>query len=510
VVKLVKVIAGIAFMLFCGTVYAGQQAVIGPDTLLMSETNISQLPFFTSSSVASLQSSYDRTGGNTDYGNYVSTSAGTAVLADLNGPGAVVRIWSANPQGTLRIYIDKSPIPSVELPFSKLFDNSAMPFINPVAGRSSGGFYSYVPITFASHCLITVDQSAALYYQITSISYPQGTAVRSFSLPFNKADESALAVAALKWFGLTAPPTLTGFIKAIEIPSGKIVSVGTYKGSKVITSIRLKLPDVVNADLRKVILRMYFDGHKTPDVEAPVADFFGNAYGRTPFKSFLLTQSLDGSFEADFPMAFGKSANITLENGTGRQVTAEWSAVLHNAPFDTANEGWFHAGWNSEYTVTGRAHRWASVAGQRGKLVGIVQTMDGPGGLSFLEGDDQIRVDNQTWTQTPQTPTTVIGPWNGTGTEDCFNSGWYFSGGTDALPMNGALVRSDKGMIDCYRWFINDAPEFQSSLDAQVEHGEENTSPNVYYSSVAYWYSSGPMAELKPFPKANTITPPAP
>ena len=28
------------------------------------------------------------------------------VMADMDGPGAVVRVWSANPKGTLRVYLD--------------------------------------------------------------------------------------------------------------------------------------------------------------------------------------------------------------------------------------------------------------------------------------------------------------------------------------------------------------------------------------------------------------------
>ena len=36
-------------------------------------------------------------------------------------------------------------------------------------------------------------------------------------------------------------------------------------------------------------------------------------------------------------------------------------------------------------------HVWTKVTGQRGRFVGIVQTMAGTGGLGFLEGDDQFR-----------------------------------------------------------------------------------------------------------------------
>ena len=39
------------------------------------------------------------------------------VLAEAQGPGYVSRIWSANPDGELRIYIDGSPTPALAAPF---------------------------------------------------------------------------------------------------------------------------------------------------------------------------------------------------------------------------------------------------------------------------------------------------------------------------------------------------------------------------------------------------------
>ena len=502
-------VAGLAFIFTASSACNAQTGVIGPDTLLAQESDLSQLPNL-SGSVSYLQSSYDRTGGNADFGNYLSTSTSGAVLADMKGPGAVVRIWSANPQGTLKIYIDDNPVPVIQTPFSKLFDNSFPPFVNPIAGQSSGGNYSYLPITYANHCVITTDPSTSLYYQVTYVTFPSGTSVRSFALPLTASDTAALASAQAAWKALIVPATLPDLTKTQSVKPGSVYKLGSYKGSGVITQIRLAMPGTPDADLSNFVLRAYFDGHKTPDIEAPVADFFGNAYGRKPFKTLMLGQATDGSFEADFPMPFAHNATFTLENGSTQAADVAWSVDQARTPFNPAKQGYFHAEWNSELTVAGHPHVWAGITGQQGKFVGIVQTMSGPAGLGFLEGDDQVRVDDQIWTKTPQTPSTVIGPWNGTGTEDCFNSGWYFSGGLNALPMNGVFVRDDAGQIDCYRWFINDAPTFQSSLDAQIEHGGENDAPNVYYSSVAYWYSNGQRVPLKPFPQASDLHVPAP
>ena len=41
-------------------------------------------------------------------------------MMDAAGPGAIVRIWSANPAGTLRIYLDDAKKPTVETTMSDL------------------------------------------------------------------------------------------------------------------------------------------------------------------------------------------------------------------------------------------------------------------------------------------------------------------------------------------------------------------------------------------------------
>jgi hypothetical protein len=51
-----------------------------------------------------------------------------------------------------------------------------------------------------------------------------------------------------------------------------------------------------------------------------------------------------------------------------------------------------------------------------------------------------------------------------------------------------------------YRWHIEDPVRFEKSLTVSIEHGHANDQGNDY-SSVAYWYQTGPHAphdELPP------------
>ena len=265
-----KVLACCTLWLIVATsaVSFAQTAVVGPDTLLNQEADISQLPVL-SSNTALLASSYDRTGGNADFGNYVSSNGTRSVLADLKGPGAVVRIWSANPSGTLKIYIDDNPLPVVDQPFSRLFDNSTPPFQNPLSGMSSGGFYCYIPMTFAKHCVISTDSSPSLYYQVTSLSFPPTTVVRPFALPITAADAAALDNANESWWGEASNPAEPTINADRSIAAGKSLVLGSYNGPGRVHEIRLNLPGTSDSGLRKLVLRAHFDNHTAPDIEVP-------------------------------------------------------------------------------------------------------------------------------------------------------------------------------------------------------------------------------------------------
>ena len=482
-------------------------APVGVDTLLREETDLTRLPHLRDWA-SNLQSSYDRTGGNGDFQTFPAMTGTTATLADLAGPGAVVRLWSANPNGQLKVYIDDAPAPVIDVPFARLFDGSQPGFVPPLTQGSSGGFYSYLPIPYAKHCRITVDDPHGLYYQVNSLTLAANTPIRPFALPLTDADRAALQAAVHAWSSAGTGAPVPGRTWSVALLTGKTREIDHFQGPGVIRSLKFAAPTGI--DLRRLVLRGYFDGHQTPDIEAPVADFFGSGYGHKAFTSLLLSQTEAGVMQSRFPMPFARSARFTVENGLGKNVVVAWNAVMVHQPFRPAETGYFHAQWSQEVTKRGLPHVWTRARGQRGHFVGVVQTMAGARGLGFLEGDEQFRADAQPWGAS-LVPTTLIGPWNGTGTEDCFNSGWYFDKGPNALPVNGALVKDQSGgtgRINAYRWFLNDAPVFQRSLDAQIEHGGANDAPDTYYSSVAYWYASGPTQPWSVTPAAGQVGPP--
>jgi hypothetical protein len=116
------------------------------------------------------------------------------VLLDTDGPGAIVRIWTATTGGTLRIQIDGDEQPALEAPVADLLRGAVSPFVAPLAHVAARGNNLYFPFPFARHCLVTVDDIvspdpftgkplAKLYYQIGYRRYRAEDAarVRSYS-----------------------------------------------------------------------------------------------------------------------------------------------------------------------------------------------------------------------------------------------------------------------------------------------------------------------------------------
>src|ERR1700749_1067810 len=67
--------------------------------------------------------------------------------------------------------------------------------------------------------------------------------------------------------------------------------------------------------LKRIVLRIYWDGEATPSVEAPIGDFFGLGLGAYhPWQSEMLSVGSIKALNSFFPMPFGRHARITVTN----------------------------------------------------------------------------------------------------------------------------------------------------------------------------------------------------
>lgn len=124
---------------------------------------------------------------NDDWGtSFERTADGGVILADLKGPGAVVRLWSAEPKsGHVKIFIDGSSVPAVDRSFSDYF-GSAFPFsLSEICYDASSGKNCYLPITYNQSCKIVAYGDWGRYFHVGYRTFSEGTTVESFSLPLS-------------------------------------------------------------------------------------------------------------------------------------------------------------------------------------------------------------------------------------------------------------------------------------------------------------------------------------
>jgi hypothetical protein len=250
-------------------------------------------------------------------------------------------------------------------------------------------------------------------------------------------------------------------------------------------------------------LRITFDGHTT--VDTPVGEFFGSGLGKYETRSLM--QSIDttdnGAYTAWWPMPFSKNATVELVNTSPVAISggslAVTSAADPSLPADLAQDGtlgYFHATEHRGDTQPGVDWGFLNTGG-RGVFYGVTTAMRGkiaPGGsihpMSYLEGDERVYPDGS------KSPAMI-----GTGSEDFYESGWYFQdeewnraeGIPYAMPQAGLVsheTTSDGCQAVClnaYRMLMADAVPFGNGLEFDIEHGGDSDIP-AEYASTAFWY----------------------
>ena len=423
---------------------------------------------------------------NADAGHYIRVEdrddRQEYVMMDADGPGAVVRIWSANPTGTLRLYIDGDETPALTTPMADLLGGQHAPIVPPIAGVRGKGWNLYLPIPYATHCKITSDKGA-FYYHVNYRTYAEDTRVVSFQAAQLEANTKAIAEVARK---LAAPRTAGGVpsrgaamdLKATVLP-GQTITLASLKGPKAIHRLVLnpKAKDITTA-LRRGLLRMTFDGETT--VEAPLGDFFGTAPGVNPYESLPSGMTGDGEMWTHWVMPFSRSARIELWNTGDEPLELTGSAYMAKYEW-TDRSMLFHAKWRGETDVETRPFLdWRFLAARgTGAFVGASYQIYSPVERWWGEGDEKIYFDGQTF------PSHF-----GTGTEDYFGYAW----GCPELFSHAYHCQSrcdgpgTKGHNSLSRWHIMDRIPFESDFrfDMELWHW---TWCRVNLGVTAYWYA---------------------
>ncbi|UCD27349.1 MAG: DUF2961 domain-containing protein, partial [Planctomycetota bacterium] len=411
----------------------GCSAPITTESLLQEMTDLGRLTRLPDPAYTTKQfSSYDRKSkspGNEDWfangdaGQYLRVEQKDGhkefVMMDTAGPGAIVRIWSANPEGTLRIYIDDNDTPVLESDMKKLMKGEYPGLPEPIAGVRARGWNLYFPIPYAKHCKVTSDQGN-FYYHVNYRTYQAGTEVKSFTADDVKNLENKITEVANKLssprFGVDLPADrkkTTSF--DVKLTAGKEETLSELSGRKAIRDflVHLAADDLESAG-RNVVLYMDFDGEQT--VECPIGDFFGTAPGLVSYASLSLgiTEDKPQDMWCHWWMPFSKTAKIWVKNLGNQQVQVKGSVAT--MPYHWDNRSLlFHAKWRIERDIPTRPFTdWAHLECKgMGRFVGGMLHIINPIRRWWGEGDEKIYVDGEKF------PSHF-----GTGTEDYYGYAW--------------------------------------------------------------------------------------
>ncbi|MCE9560165.1 MAG: DUF2961 domain-containing protein [Armatimonadetes bacterium] len=445
---------------------------------------------------------------NDDFGNYVYTIDRNGrreyVMLDAKGPGSIVRMWSANPAGTVRFYFDGSSLPKITASFDDFVSGKVKPMGAPFGYVAGKGHNLYFPIPFAKSLIVTIDASKGakpqnLYYQINWRKYRSGTEVTS--LPDSSIDQKQLSLV-----GDSLKKPRKALLDEVSRPIAETRGVSLMRGSNgrfilgsgspgLVKEFSFKLdrksvgdeswsdPAAWQHVLRNVILSIETDGTETAKV--PLGDFFGGGLNLSPFETVTQSIDKDGWMRCRLPVPYEKGLVFRLNNYSGVDLTA--TGQFKQGDLTISKPYALHAQFLSE-VGSSQPKRDLSIAKLTGEgnYVGTSILCGNNSRAWWGEGDEKIFVDGES------APSSF-----GTGTEDYFGYAWSspeaFTAPYHAQTRVGGP--ENLGYFANNRFHILDSMPFTSGLEFRLEMWHWAETP-IRLDRVAFWY--GPKDQNPP------------
>ncbi|MCP5117329.1 MAG: DUF2961 domain-containing protein, partial [bacterium] len=255
----------------------------------------------------------------------------------------------------------------------------------------------------------------------------------------------------------------------------------------------------------RLTLRIYFDGASKPNVEMPVAPFFGihHAHQAGYLNSPYLQVTARSGFNSYFPMPYKSGMRITLESHGESDIMIWFQADYHRyEPGSLSEPLRFRAAYRrvNRAEAYGKPYHLGHAKG-RGVIAGMtlgVRAFDRRdawyhcgGDLMLLDGDtDRARL------------------LSGIGGEDFFGTAWgqeVFSNRSVGTPYydetRDAPAEEPRVVFAAYRFFDRDPISFAESFSYDFGSLENDM------SSVLYWYQEGAAAAVARLPSMDDRLP---
>ena len=397
-----------------------------------------------------------------DYGHWLATdSQYGSVLANIQGPGCIYRIWSTGNDGDsdrIQIYLDGHKEPDIDQTFN-VFHNRPPLMSRPQVGAGGEHYlawWSYLPIPFRKSCKIIRQGNLRPFQNITYHTYTDDAGVSTWNGKENLSKLESM------WSSPERDPKGdAGNItvrKTVLLRAGESCSVFEHEGAGYIARLRVAhyLP---NKGLK---IRMFWDDNSAPAVDVPMKWFFGSV-GQGGDVHALGVGTIGGNGYCFFPMPFWRKARIEIANLSDVPTGAMDVEVQYNERAYEENAAGYFCAQANEAVHPGDRYTCLRVRG-RGHVVGMAKRM--PVGDHPCEGAEIFYIDDRRFPDI-----------HGTGEEDYSNCAWW-PNEYNTYPTHGCVGH------DCYyRIHFPDLLVFEQSIDMEFECWQDG-----YIASLVWYY----------------------
>ena len=160
-----------------------------------------------------------------------------------------------------------------------------------------------------------------MYYHVQYQRYPNGARIRTFTAGLTSANRKALATILKQWSRLGDPPVAApaqarSRHAGVALAPGARTTVLSGVGPGVLNALSARVTPADRVDLRRIVLRVYWDGAARPAIESPIGDFFGAGFGDQRMRALPCAMT-DNGYVCYWPMPFRNAYRVELEN-TGK------------------------------------------------------------------------------------------------------------------------------------------------------------------------------------------------
>jgi hypothetical protein len=435
---------------------------------------------------------------------------GEYLIADVQGPGAIVRLWTAAINGQIKLFLDDQMYPLYDGPaqdfFQKTYDsfpeveNLEKELMKKTVYQRDA---SYTPIPFASRMrLVWAGNLKEIhFYQVGVRLYPKESAIQSFSpqdlVIYRDSLNEVINALSDPDENLVQVSEESPVDFAATLQPGEEKELLSFEGPKALERLNIKLrAEDMDRALRQTLIHIICDDHPWGQVQSPMGDLFGAAPGINPYQSLPFTVRPDGTMICRFVMPFQKNMKIKMENRGEQTVEVEGKVLPMVYTWDEERSMHFRARWRVDHNMiaSNRAVQDLPfiVAHGKGLYVGTTSYLLNPNdvptpyGNWWGEGDEKIFVDDD-----------VVPSVFGTGSEDYYNYSWsspdifYFS--YCGQPRNDGP--GNRGFVTNFRWHILDPLPFQKHIRFYMELYSHERTPGLSYARMGYHYACPGMSD---------------